>query len=164
MASEKNISLKKNVVKEIEDKIKSNETVIIFSYQGLTVSDISNLRKELKPIDAEVKVYKNTLLKRALDNAKVDLTDFMEGPNAILFGKSLLEPIKVLAKFADTHDALDIRVGILSGNVADLKVIKEYASIPSREGLLTMFASGLLQYLKEFAIGLNMISEQKEEK
>ncbi len=164
MASEKNISLKKNVVKEIEDKIKSSETVIIFSYQGLTVSDISNLRKELKPIDAEVKVYKNTLLKRALDNLNVNLTDFMEGPNAILFGKSLLEPIKVLAKFADANKALDIRVGILSGNVADLKVIKDYASIPSREGLLTMFASGLLQYLKEFTIGLDMISKDKEEK
>ncbi len=163
MASEKIVSLKKETVKEIVDKIKNSEAVILFSYQGLSVSDLGKLRRELREIDGEVKVYKNTLTKRALDELKVDLTNFMEGPNALLFGKSLLEPIKVIANFAKNHDKLQIRVGILSGEVADINVIKEYANIPSREGLLTMFASGLLQYLREFAIGLDMISKQKEE-
>lgn len=163
MASEKIVNLKKETVKEIVDKIKSSEAVILFSYQGLSVHDLGNLRRELRNADAEVKVYKNTLTKRALDELKVDLTDFMEGPNALLFGKSLLEPIKVIANFAKDHDKLQIRVGILSGEVADINVIKEYANIPSREGLLTMVASGLLQYLREFAIGLDMISKQKEE-
>lgn len=163
MASEKIVSLKKETVKEIANKIKNSEAVILFSYQGLSVSDLSKLRKELREVDSEVKVYKNTLAKRALDELKVDLTNFMEGPNAILFGKSLLEPIKVIANFAKNHDKLQIRVGILSGEVADINVIKEYANIPSREGLLTMVASGLLQYLREFAIGVDMISKQKEE-
>ena len=81
----------------------------------------------------------------------------------MLFGKSLLEPIKVIANFAKSHDKLQIRIGILNGDVADINVIKEYANIPSREGLLTMVASGLLQYLREFAIGADMISKQKEE-
>ena len=163
MASEKVVNLKKETVKEIVDKIKSSEAVVLFSYQGLSVSDLSKLRKELREVGSEVKVYKNTLTKRALDELKVDLTGFMEGPNAMLFGKSLLEPIKVIANFAKNHDKLQIRVGILSGEVADINVIKEYANIPSREGLLTMVASGLLQYLREFAIGVDMISKQKEE-
>ena len=163
MASEKIVSLKKETVKEIVDKIKNSEAVILFSYQGLSVSDLGKLRRELREIDGEVKVYKNTLTKRALDELKVDLTNFMEGPNALLFGKSLLEPIKVIADFAKNHDKLQIRIGILNGDVADVNVIKEYANIPSREGLLTMFASGLLQYLREFAIGVDMISKQKEE-
>jgi len=162
MASEKNISLKKKTDKEIEEKIKNSEAVILFSYQGLTVSEMSSLRRELKDINSEIKIYKNTLLKRALDGKKIDLNEFMEGPNALLFGESLLEPIKVIAKFAKEHEALNIRVGILSGNVADIDTIKAYASIPSREGLLTMFAGGLLQYIKEFAIGLDMISQKKE--
>lgn len=163
MASEKIVGLKKETVKEILDKIKNSEAVILFSYQGLSVSDLSKLRKELREVGSEVKIYKNTLAKRALDELKVDLTNFMEGPNAMLFGKSLLEPIKVIANFAKSHDKLQIRVGILSGEVADINVIKEYANIPSREGLLTMVASGLLQYLREFAIGVDMISKQKEE-
>ena len=163
MASEKIVGLKKETVKEILDKIKSSEAVILFSYQGLSVSDLSKLRKELREVGSEIKIYKNTLAKRALDELKVDLTSFMEGPNAMLFGKSLLEPIKVIANFAKSHDKLQIRVGILSGEVADIDVIKEYANIPSREGLLAMVASGLLQYLREFAIGVDMISKQKEE-
>ncbi len=163
MASEKSVSLKQATVKEITDKIKDSESVILFSYQGLSVADMSDLRRQLRSVDADIKIYKNTLTKRALDGLNVDLTDFMEGPNALLFGKSLLEPIKVIADFAKKHDALQIRVGVLSGNVADINVIKEYASIPSREGLLTMIASGLLQYLKEFAIGVDMIAKQKEE-
>jgi len=163
MANEKVIGLKKETVKEITDKIKNSEAVILFSYQGLSVSDLSDLRRKLRETASEIKIYKNTLTKRALEELKIDLTDFMEGPNALLFGKSLLEPIKVIADFAKNHDKLQIRIGILNGAVADINVIKEYANIPSREGLLTMFASGLIQYLREFAIGVDMISKQKEE-
>lgn len=162
MASQKILDMKKNVVSEIVDKINNSETVIVFQYQGLTVSDLSELRKSLRPVDAEVKVYKNTLLKRALDEVKVDLTDFLEGPNAILFGKNLLEPIKVISEFAKNNNKLDIRVGIISGSRADLDVIKDYASIPSREGLLTMLAGGMIQYVRDLAIGLNLYAEQLE--
>ena len=162
MASQKNIDMKKDIVSEIVDKIKNSESVIIFQYQGLTVSDLSNLRVKLRDTDAEVKVYKNTLLKRALDEVNVDLTDFLEGPNAILFGKNLLEPIKVLSDYAKENDKLDIRVGIISGSRADIDVIKEYASIPSREGLLTMLAGGMIQYVRDLAIGLNLYAEQLE--
>lgn len=162
MASEKIINMKKEVVTEIVNKVKNSESVIVFQYQGLTVADVSELRKLLKPVEAEVKVYKNTLLKRALDEVNVDLTDFLEGPNAVLFGKNLLEPIKVISEFAKKHDKLDIRVGIISGEKADLETIKEYADIPSREGLLTMLAGGMIQYVRDLAIGLNLYAEQLE--
>ena len=162
MASEKILNAKKEVVSEITDKIKNSESVILFQYQGLTVSDLSELRNNLREANAEVKVYKNTLLKRALDEVEVNLDDFLEGPNAVLFGKNLLEPIKVIAEFAKTHDKLDIRVGIISGEKADLDVIKEYASIPSREGLLTMLAGGMMQYVRDLSIGLNLYAEQLE--
>ena len=101
-------------------------------------------------------MYKNTLLKRALEELNLSLDGFLEGPNAILFGKNLLEPIKVIADFAKKHEKLDIRVGIISGSVADIATIREYASIPSREGLLTMLAGGMIQYVRDLAIGLNL--------
>ena len=162
MASEKILNAKREVVSEITDKIKNSESVILFQYQGLTVSDLSELRNKLREAEAEVKVYKNTLLKRALDDLNLSLDGFLEGPNAVLFGKNLLEPIKVIAEFAKTHDKLDIRVGIISGEKADLDVIKEYASIPSREGLLTMLAGGMMQYVRDLSIGLNLYAEQLE--
>ena len=164
MASSKILEQKKQVVNEIVDKLKNSESVIIFQYQGMTVEELSDLRRKLKEVDSDVKVYKNTLLKRAADELKIDLDDFLEGPNAILFGKTLLEPIKIISEFAKSHDKLDIRVGVISGDVADLSVIKEYASIPSREGLLTMLAGGMMQYVKDLAISLNLYAEQMEGK
>ena len=164
MASTKILEQKKQIVDEIINKLKNSESVIIFQYQGLTVEELSTLRRELKNIDSDIKVYKNTLLKRAADELKINLDEFLEGPNAILFGKTLLEPIKVVSEFAKKHDKLNIRVGVISGNVADISVIKEYASIPSREGLLTMLAGGMMQYVKDLAISLNLYAEQKEGK
>ncbi len=160
MASAKILESKKAVVNEIEDLIKNSESVVLFSYQGLSVSDLSKLRRELKEKDGEVRVFKNTLVKRALDDLKIDLDGFLEGPNAIMFGHELLEPIKVLSNFAKENDKAEIRVGIISGSPADLKTINEYASIPSREGLLTMLAGGMMQYVRDLAIGLNLYAEQ----
>ena len=102
MASTKILEQKKLVVDEIVNKLKSSESVIIFQYQGLTVEELSELRKELKNVDSEVKVYKNTLLKRAADELNLNLDEFLEGPNAILLGKELLEPIKIATTSSST--------------------------------------------------------------
>lgn len=163
MASTKILNEKKEVVNNIVNSIKDSESVILFQYQGLTVADLSELRKQLKSEDATVKVYKNTLLKRALDELNLSFDGFLEGPNAILFGKNLLEPIKILADFAKKHDKLEIRVGIISGSVADLATINEYATIPSREGLLTMLAAGMMEHVRNLSIALNLYAEGKEE-
>ncbi len=162
MASAKILEEKKAVVDEIIDNIKNSASVLVFTYQGLTVSELNDVRRELKKSESEVKIYKNTLLKRAVDDLKINLDGFLEGPNAICFGKDLLEPIKVLSKFAKDHEKANITVGIIDGAPADLAVIKEYASIPSRDGLLTMLAGGMIQYVKDLAIGLNLYAEQLE--
>ena len=164
MASEKILNEKKIIVSEIIDNIKSSESVILFQYQGLTVAEMSELRNKLNEINSNVKIYKNTLLKRALSEINVNMDEFLEGPNAVLFGETLLEPIKVIAEFAKEHEKLNIRVGIISGDVASLETIKEYASIPSREGLLTMLAGGMIQYVKDLSISLNLYAEQLEGK
>lgn len=162
MASAKILENKKVIVNEIKDNIKNSESVIIFTYQGLTVSELSELRRELKKSDSEVKIYKNTLFKRAVDDLEINVDGFLEGPNAILFGKDLLEPIKVISNFAKDHEKANITVGIINGAPADLDTIREYASIPSRDGLLTMLAGGMIQYVRDLAIGLNMYAEQLE--
>ena len=162
MASAKILENKKAIVDEIKNNIQNSESVIVFTYQGLTVSELSELRRELRKSESEVKIYKNTLFKRALDDLNINLDGFLEGPNAILFGKDLLEPIKVISKFVKNHENANITVGIISGAPADLDVIKEYASIPSREGLLTMLAGGMIQYVRDLAVGIKMYAEQRE--
>ena len=162
MASSKILESKKLIVSEITDKIKTSESVILFEYQGLTVSEISDLRRKLREAKGEVRIYKNRLLKRALDDLNIDLNGFLEGPNAIMFGTDLLEPIKVIADFAKDHEKMQVRVGIINGDVAELSVINEYASIPSYEGLLTMLAAGMMEHVRNLAIGLNMYAEKLE--
>lgn len=162
MASSKILDTKKAIVSEISDKLKNSESVILFEYQGLTVSEVSELRKKLRDAQGEVRVYKNTLLKRALDDMNINLDAFLEGPNAIMFGKDLLEPIKVISEFAKDHDKMNIRVGIINGDVAELSVINEYAAIPSYEGLLTMLAAGMMEHVRNLAIGLNLYAEKLE--
>lgn len=163
MASKKILEAKAAVVSEISEKVKASESVIVFSYQGLTVAEFTELRRNLKDANGEVKIYKNTLVRRALNDLSIGMDDaFLEGPNAIVFGESLLEPIKVLSKFAKEHEKATIIVGIISGNVASLETINEYASIPSREGLLTQLAGGMIQYVRDLSIALNLYSEQLE--
>ena len=160
MASEKILESKREVVAEITNKWKNSESVSLFKYSESTVSDMQELRRDLKNIGSEVKVYKNTLVKRALDDMKIDLSEFLEGPNAIVFGKELLEPIKVLDKFAKNHKNVQVITGIIKGEVVSIDTIKEYASIPSMEGLLTMFAGGLIEHVKNLSVALNLYADK----
>lgn len=160
MASEKILNQKKETVNEITDKIKNSQSVILFNYKESTVADLQGLRRELKKVDSEVKVYKNTLVKLALDGMNIDLSEFLEGQNAIVFGKDLLEPIKAIDSFAKEHDNVKIITGMVNGEVVSLDQINDYASIPSMEGLLTMFAGGLIEHVKNLSIALNLYAEK----
>ena len=160
MASEKSLNAKKEIVAEITDKLKNSQSVVLFKYSESTVSDMQELRRDLKNIGSEVKIYKNTLVRRALDDMGIDLSSFLEGPNAIVFGESLLEPIKALDEFAKKHKNIQVITGLINGEVVTIDTIKEYASIPSMEGLLTMFAGGLIEHLKNLSIALNLYADK----
>ena len=162
MASKEILKQKEATVKEITEKLDKSKTFLLLNYQGLTVSEISELRKGLREVNSDVKVYKNTLMNIALKNKNIKLNEYMEGPNAYLFADSIIEPIKVVSKFAKNHPALEIRVGYIDNEVVDTKVISEYATIPSMEGLLTMFAGGLIEHVRNLSIGLNLYAEKLE--
>ena len=163
MASKRILEQKQAVVKEITDKLDNAKTFLLLNYQGLTVSEFAELRRSLREVNSDVKIYKNTLMNIALKDKNIELSDYMEGPNAYLFADSIIEPIKVVSKFAKDHPALEIRVGYIENEIVDTKVINEYATIPSMEGLLTMFAGGLIEHVRNLSIGLNLYAEKLEE-
>ena len=162
MASKKILEQKQAVVKEITEKLDNAKTFLLLNYQGLTVAEFAELRRSLREVNSDVKIYKNTLMNLALKDKKIELNDYMEGPNAYLFADSIIEPIKVVSKFAKDHPALEVRVGYIDNEIADKKVISEYATIPSMEGLLTMFAGGLIEHVRNLSIGLNLYAEKLE--
>ena len=163
MASSKILEAKKSIVSEIQDNVKNSESVILFTYQGLSVSDMSELRRELRNIDSEIKVYKNTLVKRAVNSLDIKLDEFLEGPSAISFSSDELAPVKVISEFAKKHTNLELKAGIVEGKVAEASELAKYAAIPSREGLLTMLAAGLMGTVKDLSICLDLYAKQKEE-
>jgi large subunit ribosomal protein L10 len=163
MASNKILDVKKEVVSEIKDKVSDSASVIFFDYRGLSVAETTELRNKLRQSNSDIKIYKNTLVKRALDNLNLNVGNVLEGPNAISLSKDVIEPIKVLTNYAKDHTALSIKGGIIDGNVSSIEELAKLATIPSREGLLTMLAGGMIGIAKDLSICLQLYSEQKSE-
>ena len=162
MANTKIIEEKSKVVSEIKDRLQEAKSVVLFDYRGLSVAEVTELRRKLRENGSDYKVYKNTLTRRAVEESKLGLEDYLTGPNAISFGTDELSIVKVLSDLSKDHKALELKAGIIDGKVANAEELAKYASIPSREGLLTMLAGGLIGTVKDLSIALNLLAEQKE--
>lgn len=162
MPSKKVLDVKKDIVSEIKDKASNAKSIVLFDYRGLTDSDSKDLRIKLRETDSDYKVYKNTLLKLAFKDLDIDFDKYLEGPTAIAFSKDEIAAIKVLADAGKKNEALVLKAGYVEGSVADQAKLKEFASIPSREGLYTMLAGGMIGIVKDLSIALNLYAEQKE--
>ena len=164
MANAKILEQKQAVIDEIKGKFKEAKSVVLFDPRGLKVSEVTELRRNLKESGSDYKVYKNTLTKRALMDSGIELNEYLEGPTAISFSEDELAPVRILSDFAKEHEALELKVGIVEGNVATTDKLKKYAAIPSRDTLLTMLATGMIAKVKDLSICLDLYAKQKEEK
>lgn len=158
------IDQKIQVVEEISEKLRNSATTIVVDYRGLNVSEVTELRKQLREAGVEFKVYKNTMIRRA--TAETDLTgidEFLTGPTAVAFSnEDVIAPAKVLYKFAKDHKDLEIKTGIIEGRVATVDQINALAELPSREGLLSMLLSVLQAPIRNIALAVKAVAEQKE--
>ena len=162
MANAKILERKQATIDEISEKVKESNSVVFFEYRGLTVGEMTELRRSLRESGSDVKVYKNTLAKRALDSLNYDMQGELNGPKAMAYGIDASAPVKSLSQFAKKHPALEIKIGIVDGKVTDQKELAVLAATPSREQLLTMFAAGLLEHVKNVAICLDLHSQNLE--
>ena len=164
MANEKILAKKQEVIDEIKERVQNNATVVWFDYRGITDNEAKELRRALRANDADYKVYKNTLMTRALSDLNITLDQELAGPSALAFGTDQIAPIKVLSDFAKTNPALVLKVGIVDGEISDKAKLDALSTIPSREGLLTMLAGGMIGIAKDLSICLDLYAQQKEEK
>ena len=159
------IEQKRVVVDEIADKLKNSVSTIVVDYRGLNVTEVTELRKQLREAGIDFKVYKNTLTRRAAEAAELaGLNDVLTGPNAIAFStEDVVAPAKILNDFAKKHEALEIKAGVIEGKVSSVEDVKALAELPSREGLLSMLLSVLQAPMRNFALAAKAVAEQKEE-
>lgn len=162
MPSTKSLELKQAIVSEIKDKCSSAKSIVLFDYRGLTDNQIKDLRIKLRENDSEYKVYKNTLLRIAFKDLDINFDEYLSGPTAIAFSNDDVAAVKVLSEVAKKNEALVLKAGFVENSVCDKAKLDEFAKIPSREGLYTMLAGGMMQIVKDLSIALDLYSEQKE--
>lgn len=163
MANASILAEKQQVIDEIKSTVSDASSIVLFDYRGLTDEESKALRINLRESGSDYKVYKNTLMARAFRDLNIDFDESLNGPSALAFGTDAVAPVKALAEFAKTHPALVLKVGIVDGNISDSADLAELAKIPSRDGLLTMLAGGMIQIAKDLSICLDLYAQQKEE-
>ena len=156
------VELKQPIVQEISENIKDAQSVVVVDYRGLTVAEDTQLRKALREAGVSYKVYKNTLVNRAIAGTEFEsLKESLEGPSAFAISKDdATAPARILAKFAKTAPALEIKAGVVEGTFYDANGMKAIANVPSREELLSKLLGSLQSPITNLARVLNQIAEK----
>lgn len=159
----KAIEMKKAIVEEIAEKFSKSTAAILFDYRGLTVEEVTELRKQFREAGIDYKVYKNTLVKRAIQEKGMDdFYELLDGPNAIAFSyDDPITPAKIGSEFAKTHKNLELKAGIVEGAFLSEEKVNDLAAIPSREVLIAKLLGSLKAPMSNFAYLLQAVIDKK---
>jgi large subunit ribosomal protein L10 len=139
------IEEKQQIAEDLRDRLSKSAIIVLTDYKGLDVAAMNDLRRKLRAEEIEYQVVKNTLLIRAAEDNDIALIkDYFKGPSAIALSyDDPVAPAKVLSQFAKENNKLEIKVGVMNGQVLDAKAINALAKLPSREVLVGQFLSAL---------------------
>lgn len=156
------VELKQPIVAEISEYIKDAQSVVLVDYRGLTVEQDTELRKQLRAEGITYKVYKNTMMNFAFKGTDFEaLAPYLEGPSAVAISTTdATAPARILAKFAKTAEALEIKGGVVEGIAYDAKGIANIANIPSRDELLSKLLGSIQSPITNFARVMNQLAEK----
>lgn len=164
MPSEKILSEKQQYVAALAERLKNSAAGVVVDYKGITVADDTALRKSLREAGVQYEVVKNTMLKLAAKEAGLEgLNSVLEGTTAL--ATSAEDPIaaaKVLGEFAEKNKNFTIKAGFMDGEVIDAAKVTAVGKLPSKEQLVGQLLSVLVAPIRDMAVALNAIAEQKE--
>jgi large subunit ribosomal protein L10 len=160
------IAEKEKLVDAFAEELKQAQAILVINYLGLTVEEVTNMRKELRDKNVKMRVIKNTYLRRAAKKAGIEgLDDTFVGPTAVVYtsdADDITEPARIVSKYEDDYEVLQIKGGMLEGKLTSKEEIKELASIPGREGLLSMLVSVLQAPVRNFAYAVKAVADSKD--
>lgn len=162
--SEAIIAKKAQQVSEVAEQFKNATSVVVVDYLGITVEQATNLRTELRNAGVQFAVVKNSILSRAAKEAGLEgMDDIFKGPSAVAFSNDdVVAPAKILADFAKKVEALEIKAGVIEGKVSSKEEIESLAKLPNREGLLSMLLSVLQAPVRNTALAIKAVADQKD--
>ena len=161
----KAIEIKSEVVSEIVEKLQKSSAAVVVDYKGLTVEEVTELRKQMREAGVDYKVYKNTLVRRVAKEVGIEQfnDELLVGTNAIAFGYDDPDaPASILKGFMDSHPKMKLKMGIVEGAFYDESKIVEMANIPSREVLIAKLLGSLKAPVSNFAYLIDAIAKKAE--
>ncbi len=164
MPSEKLLIEKKAQVEELTQKLKEAKSVVLTDYRGLTVEQDTALRKALREAGIDYRVIKNSIVRFAAKDSSLEgIVGLLEGPTAVAISTTdPVAPSKILVKFEKDFEKLEIKGGVVEGNIIDVNGVKELAATPSREELIGKLLGSIMSPLYGLAIGLKAVADSKE--
>lgn len=164
MASEKILNQKKEEVSKLAAEMKEAKLILLTDYRGINVTDVTNLRTDLRNVNAKYTVIKNNITRRALAEAGIEgLEDKLVGPTAVIMSdEDYLEPAKAIYNFTKNNDYYKIKGGVIEGKVMTAEEIITLAKLPSKDTLLSMLAGALLGNISKVAVALDQVRIKKE--
>lgn len=159
------IAEKQLLVETATTQFQNAASVVVMDYRGLTVQEATDLRKQLRDAGIVMQVIKNSVLSRAAEAAGLEgMNDVFKGPTAIAFSdEDVIAPAKIIAEFAKTAPALEIKGGVIEGKVSSVEEMNALATLPNRDGLLSMLLSVLQAPIRNTALIIKAVAESKEE-
>ena len=161
----KAIEVKSHVVAEIVEKLQNCSSAIVVDYKGLTVEEVTELRKKMRDAGVEYKVYKNTLVRKAAKEVGIEQfnDELLVGTNAIAFGyEDPVAPARIIKEFMDSHPKMELKMGVVEGEFYGKEDIVAFANIPSREVLIAKLLGSLKAPVSNFAYLLDAIIKKQE--
>lgn len=145
MPSQEHLNQKQAIVSEIQERMEKASSVVVVDYIGISVAEANTMRTKLRDAGVDYKVYKNTLVKRAIDGtANAGLAEVLDGPSAFAFGyEDATAPARVLDGVIKDFKKMEFKAGIVEGVLYDANGIKQIATIPSREALIAKFLGSI---------------------
>ena len=155
---------KQIIIDEIKDKFERAESAVVIDYMGIPVAEADEMRKKLREAEVDYTVYKNTLVKRAIEGTKYEaLGEILEGPSGFAFSyDDATAPARVLNDARKAYKKMEFKGGIIEGEYYDKENIEKIAAIPSRDTLISKFMGSIQSPIANFARVVAQIAEQKE--
>ena len=151
-------------VEEVAAKMQESQSSVIVDVIGLTVADTMALRKELYANGCELHVIKNNIIRRAAEKCGYEGLDVaLKGPSAVAYSKDATSASKIVYDFAKKNDKLKIKAGVIEGKVLPLEDLKVVATLPDKNGMLSMLLSVLQAPIRNMACVIKAVAEKNEE-
>ena len=156
---------KQVIIDEIKAKLDGAQSAVVIDYMGTTVAQADAMRKKLREANVDYTVYKNTLIKRAIEGTEfAPLADVLDGPSAIAISKEdATAPARVLKEVIDEFKKMEFKAGVVEGNFFDQNGIQEIASIPSRDVLIAKFMGSIQSPVSKFVRTVQAIADAQAE-